>query len=177
MSSSPSFGFYTGLAHAAAYDASSSEQRDMHLSCLREQHRKLAIWSSRIPANFTARQAVLLAELARIEGRELEAEQRYEDAIRSAREAGFAQIEAIASELAARFYRARGIDTVVLSYLANARNCYLRWGAEAKARQLEEAYPHLRENESPRQPNQYDRNTARTSRSHHGFKSIGSGIG
>src|SRR5262249_26745381 len=67
----------------------------------------------------------------------------YEEAIRLAREAEFVQIEAIAAECAARFYEARGIRTVVLSYLANARDCYLRWGADAKVRQLERARPHL----------------------------------
>jgi PAS domain S-box-containing protein len=141
------FRFYAGLAYAAAYDTSSAEQRDAHLSSLREQHRKLAIWSSRIAANFSARQAVLSAEIARIEGRELEAGRLYEQAIRLARETGFVQIEAIAGELAARFYKARGIDTPVLSYLANARDCYLRWGAESKVRQLDEMYPYLRERE------------------------------
>jgi PAS domain S-box-containing protein len=141
------FRFYTGLAHAAAYDVSQAECREMHASGLREQHRKLTIWSARIPANFSARQTLLAAELARIEGRELEAEWLYEESIRLAREAGFVQIEAIAGERAARFYEARGIHTVVLSYLANARDCYLRWGADAKVRQLDEMCPLLRRKE------------------------------
>jgi PAS domain S-box-containing protein len=135
--------FYTGLAHAAAHDAAPLESRDMHLSGLREQHRKLTIWSARIPANFVARQTLLAAEIARIEGRELEAERLYEETIQLARETGFVQIEAMAGELAARFYETRGIQTVVLAYLANARDCYLRWGADAKVRQLDEMYPQL----------------------------------
>ena len=139
--------FYTGLAHAAAYDESQPERREMHISGLREQHRKLTIWSARIPANFAARQTLLAAEIARIEGRELEAEQLYEESIRLARESSFVQIEAIAAECAARFYEARGIQTVVLSYLANARDCYQRWGADAKVRQIDEMYPHLRQKE------------------------------
>lgn len=137
--------FYTGLAHAAAYHASGPEDRGKHVDGVREQHRKLAIWSARCPANFAARRALLAAEIARIEGRELEAEQLYEETIRSAREAGFVQIEAIAAECAARFYEARGIRTVVLSYVAHARDCYLRWGAEAKVRQLDNLHPRLRE--------------------------------
>ncbi len=31
----------------------------------------------------------------------------------------------------------------VLSYLANARDCYLRWGADAKVQQIERSNPHL----------------------------------
>ncbi|SDS53730.1 AAA family ATPase [Bradyrhizobium canariense] len=141
------FRFYTGLAQAAAYDAAPPERRAMLLSGLRQQHRKLSIWCARISENFVARQALIAAEIARIEGRELEAERLYEESIRLAREAGFVQIEAIASERAARFYEARGIQTVVVSYLANARDCYLRWGADAKVRQLDEMYPHLRKKE------------------------------
>jgi PAS domain S-box-containing protein len=144
--------FYRGLAHAAVYDTAQPEHREIHLASLREQHRKLTKWSARIPANFAARQALLGAEIARIEGRELDAEQLYEEAIRLARETGFVQIEAVAGECAARFYEARGIRTVVLSYLANARDCYLRWGADTKVRQLDEMYPHLRGKEPALSP-------------------------
>jgi predicted ATPase/signal transduction histidine kinase len=135
--------FYTALAHAAAYDTSPPERREIHINSLRHHHRELSIRCARNPANFACRLTLLAAEIARIEGRELEAERLYEEAIRLARESGFVQIEAIAGECAARFYEARGIRTVVISYLANARDCYLRWGAEAKVRQLERSNPHL----------------------------------
>jgi PAS domain S-box-containing protein len=139
------FRFYTGLAQAAAYDASPPERRERLISGLRRQHRKLSTWCARVPENFADRLTLLAAEIARIEGRELEAEQLYEESIRLARESGFVQIEAIAGECAARFYEARGIKTVVLSYLTIARDCYLRWGADAKVRRLDERYPQLRE--------------------------------
>jgi len=90
--------FYTALAHAAAYDASPPERREMHVSSLRHHHHELALRCARNPANFADRLALLAAELARIEGRELDAERLYEEAIRLAREAGFTQIEAIAAE-------------------------------------------------------------------------------
>ncbi|MGY4315079.1 ATP-binding protein [Bradyrhizobium sp. JR3.5] len=137
--------FYAALAHAGAYHASRPEDREQRLSGLRENHRKLTVWSNRCPTNYAARQKLVTAELARIEGRELEAEQLYEESIRLAQEAGFVQIEAIAAERAAAFYEARGIRTVVLSYLIKARDCYARWGAEAKVSQLEERYPDVRE--------------------------------
>ena len=31
-----------------------------------------------------------------------------------------------------------------MTYLRDARNCYLHWGADGKVRQLEQLYPHLR---------------------------------
>jgi hypothetical protein len=83
------------------------------------------------------------AEVARLEGRELDAERLYEQAIRLARKHGFIQNEGIANEIAARFYAARGLDTIADAYLRNARECYLRWGALGKVKQLEQLHPHL----------------------------------
>ena len=61
------------------------------------------------------------AEIARIDGRELDAERLYEQAIRSARESGFVHNEALAYELAAHFYAARGFEEIAHLYLGNAR--------------------------------------------------------
>ena len=73
----------------------------------------------------------------------------YEQAIRSARGNGFVQNEALAYEVAAQFYAARGFETFADAYLRNARNCYDRWGAHGKVKQLDERYPRLREGRSP----------------------------
>src|SRR6202023_2479565 len=69
--------------------------------------------------------------------------QLYEQAIQSAREHGFVQNEAVAHEVAARFYLARGFETIAHTYLRNARNCYDRWGALGKVKQLDALYPRL----------------------------------
>jgi GAF domain-containing protein len=91
----------------------------------------------------------VLAELARLDGRELDAQRLYEQAIRSARENGFTQNEGIANELAAKFYLARGYETSAYAYLRNAHYCYLRWGALGKVRQLDQRYPRLHEERAP----------------------------
>ena len=69
----------------------------------------------------------------------------YEQAIRSARANGFIHHEALANELAARFYAARGFEKIARVYLQDARYGYLRWGADGKVRQLEQLHPHLRD--------------------------------
>ena len=51
----------------------------------------------------------------------LDAERLYEQAIRSARANGFVHNEALAYELAARFYAARGFENFAYAYLRNAR--------------------------------------------------------
>src|SRR6201995_5642220 len=83
--------------------------------------------------------------MAGIQDRELDAERLYEQAIRSSRANGFVHNEALANELAARFYATRGFETIAHAYMRSAWHCYLRWGATGKVRQLEELYPHLRE--------------------------------
>ncbi|MCU1262906.1 MAG: Formate hydrogenlyase transcriptional activator, partial [Bryobacterales bacterium] len=53
---------------------------------------------------------------------------------------------------AARFYLARGFETIAHTYLRNARNCYDRWGALGKVKQLDEHYPHLHEERGSTSP-------------------------
>jgi PAS domain S-box-containing protein len=107
-------------------------------------HRELELWAENCPENFQTRAALVGAEIARIEGRELDAEHLYEQAIRSAQANGLVHNEAIAYELAARFYAVRGFQRFANAYLLEARYCYQRWGAEGKVRQLEQSHPHLK---------------------------------
>jgi PAS domain S-box-containing protein len=128
--------FYSALSHAAA--GKSPE-------VLRAHRNQLDGWAARCPENFRSRAALVAAETARIEGRELDAQRLYEEAIRSARAAGFIHHQALSYELAARFYAARGFDEFSRVYLQRARESYLRWGAIGKVHQLEESYPSLGE--------------------------------
>jgi hypothetical protein len=94
------------------------------------------------------RQAALVgAEIARLEGRDLDAERLYEQAVRSAHANGFVQNAALADELAGRSYAVRGFEKTTHTYLRDARYGYLRWGAEGKVRQLDQLYPQLSEKE------------------------------
>src|SRR5262252_2869384 len=124
--------FYDALVRAAQYDSASSEERPRYLEELAAHHKQINFWAENCPENFRNRVALVGAEIARIEGRELDAQRLYEQAIRSARENGFPQNEGIAYELAARFYAAQGFEEFARLYLRNARHCYLRWGPTAR---------------------------------------------
>jgi PAS domain S-box-containing protein len=113
---------------------------------LRDQLRE---WADNYAPTFADKHALVSAEIARLEGRELDAMRLYEEAIMLAREHGFVQNEGLAHEVAARFYAARGFETIANAYLRNARYCYLRWGADGKVRQLDRLYPHLRDEPVP----------------------------
>ena len=135
--------FYGALCWAASCD-SMSGRHAQHWDALAAHHRQLEAWAANCPENFENRAALVGAEIARIEGRELDAERLYEKAIRSARKNGFVHNEGIAHELAARFYLARDLPTSGTAHLEQARNCHAQWGATGKVRQLEERYPQLR---------------------------------
>jgi PAS domain S-box-containing protein len=134
------FHFYSALSHAAA---------STRLEPIREHHEQLARWAESCPENFDSREATVAAEIARLEGRELDAERLYERAIRLAREHELVHIEAIGNDLAARFHLDRGYQTIAHAYLRAARRCYLRWGALGKVAQLDERHPGLEEHSPP----------------------------
>jgi PAS domain S-box-containing protein len=136
--------FYGALSRAAAYDSAADDLRHQHFEALAAHQRQHEIWAENCPENFENRAALISAEIARIEGRVLEAERLYEQAIRSAHRNGFINNEGIAYEVAARFYAARGFQTFADAYLLEARHCYERWGADGKVAQLDQLYPHLK---------------------------------
>ena len=139
--------FYGALSHAASCHFKAADQHASHLEALAAHRRQLEIWATNCPQNFETRAALVGAEIAWLEGREIDAERLYEQAIRSARANGFVHNEALANELAARFYAKRGFDKIAFTYLRDARYLYLRWGADGKVRQLDELYSHVAEEE------------------------------
>ena len=139
--------FYGALSRAASWDIAAADERQPHLEALAAHHRQLEVWAENCPENFENRAALVGAEIARIEGRALDADRLYEQAVRSAHANGFVHNEALANEVAARFYAARDFETISHAYLRNARYGYLRWGADGKVRHLDQLHPHLREEE------------------------------
>jgi PAS domain S-box-containing protein len=137
--------FYSALSHAASSDAAPASQRRQYVEEMAAHHGQLQLWAVNCAANFENRAALVGAEMARIDGRDVDAMRLYEQAIGSARANGFVHNEALANELAASFYGSRGFEKIARAYLQDARHGYLRWGADGKVRQLEQLHPHLRD--------------------------------
>jgi PAS domain S-box-containing protein len=135
--------FYGALSRAALCEPLGPDPYAKHREALTGHERDLRACAVNCPENCEDRAALVGAEIARIEGRELDAERLYEAAIKSARKNEFVHNEALANELAARFYAARDFETIARAYLREARSCYLRWGADGKVRQLDRLQPHL----------------------------------
>jgi PAS domain S-box-containing protein len=141
------YSFYSALAHAATCNRAAAEERQQHYEALVAFHKQIEMWAEHCTENFESRAALVGAEIARIEGRTLDAMNLYEQAIRSAQANGFVHNEALANELASRFYAARDFQQIAQLYLRNARDGYLRWGADGKVRQIDAMHPRLRTEE------------------------------
>ena len=139
--------YYTALTAAALYENATADEQTERRKLLTVHCEQLREWAENYPPTFGDKYALVSAEFARIEGRDLDAMRLYEEAIRAARDNGFVQNEALAYELAGRFHAARGFEDIAHLYVRKARYGYLRWGADGKVRQLDERYPDLREKE------------------------------
>ncbi|MCY1078861.1 AAA family ATPase [Archangium lansingense] len=135
--------FYTSLTLAACCDRSTPEQRALLLEQLAAHQRRLGVWADNCPENFRHKHQLISAELARLEGRHLEALRLYELAIEGAHREEFLQDEALANELAGRYYHAVGGKRLASGYLRAALEGYTHWGARAKVSALEEEFPGL----------------------------------
>ena len=137
--------YYGALSLAAACDSATNEKRTSHLEALARHHAQLAVLAQQCPENFENWAALVAAEISRLEGRDIDAMRLYDQAILSAQANGFINNEAIAYEVAGRFYQRGEFHEIARLYLRNARHAYARWGAHGKVQQLDRLYPSLRE--------------------------------
>lgn len=101
----------------------------------------MKIWSVHAPTNFKHKYELVEAEKHRVLGKKGEASELYDRAIAGAKESGYIQEEALANELAAKFYLGWGKPRLAGEYIIEAYYCYVRWGAKAKITDLEHRYP------------------------------------
>ncbi|MEG4807081.1 ATP-binding sensor histidine kinase [Microcoleus sp. F8-D3] len=135
--------FYGSLARLAAYPSATDEEQEEHLFYAVSNRKKLQKKALSAPMNLQHKCDLLTAEKARVLGDVVRAMEYYDRAIAGAQENGYIQIQALAAELAGAFYLSIGREKNSKTYLTEARYCYQRWGATAKAAHLESKYPQL----------------------------------
>lgn len=118
-------------------------QEDDFLQQVRANQQKLKEWSDSCSENFLHKYLLVEAEFCRVTGDRITAIDLYDQAIAEARVNGYVQEEALASEMAAKFYLFWNKTKLAQDYLVNAYYGYARWGAKAKLDQLEVQYPGL----------------------------------
>ena len=141
---SPSFHFFGTLARLALYTGTSPEERERAMERIHESVEKMKVWAGHAPMNYGAKHALMEAERHRVLDQTEQARTEYYRAIALAREHEYRNDEALATELFAAFLRQRGEAEVARLFLSKARHLYHLWGAEAKVRELDRAFPELR---------------------------------
>ncbi len=141
--------FYRGLTLAVlasetasdGADGADGDEQASYLSQLDQDCQQMAAWAHHCPANFVHKHRLMTAEQARVQGKTSEAMDLYDEAIEAAAESGFIQDEALANELAGRFWLARGKAKIASVYLRDALQGFRNWGAVRKVEDLEARYP------------------------------------
>jgi len=110
---------------------------------VKANRKKLKKWAQSAPMTHLHKLYLVEAEQHRVLGHKDKAIDCYDCAINLAKEHEYLNEEALANELAAKFYIGWGKEQVAEAYLTNAYHCYLRWGATAKVKDLERQYPKL----------------------------------
>ncbi len=135
--------WFDALIRLAAYPGCDRDQRKILLKQITANQRKLQHRADHNPIDFQHKCDLLNAERNRVLGRFDQAMQDYDQAIALAKKNKYVQDEALANELAARFYLDRGKAQIAQHYLIDAYYAYARWGAKAKVEDLQRRYPNL----------------------------------
>ncbi|MBD2440396.1 ATP-binding sensor histidine kinase [Nostoc sp. FACHB-110] len=139
----PLFYFYDSLARLAVYNTSTTTEQSSILDKVRANQEKIQKWADHASMNYLHKFYLVEAEQYRVTGKYLEAIDYYERAIVLAKENHYINEEALANELAAKFYLEWGKEKIAKTYLTDAYYCYVRWEAKAKVDDLEKCYPQL----------------------------------
>ncbi|MGF1989926.1 MAG: ATP-binding sensor histidine kinase [Nostoc sp. ZfuVER08] len=139
----PIFYFYDSLTAVCEYSQATVSRQEQLLARVRDNQSRMQTWAHHAPMNYLHKFQLVQAEQCRVLRQMGEAVDLYDKAITGAKLNGYIQEEALANELAARFYLEWNKEPIAQIYLTNAYYCYLNWGAVAKVRHLEQQYPHL----------------------------------
>ncbi len=137
----PNHHFYEALSLMALSEGTSGRARLGPLARARHDIAKLKRWSRFAPENYAHKYDLCAAEWARIHGRNNAARLAYDRAIAGASAHDYIHEQALAFELAGRFYAASGRPVLAEFHLKAAYTTYREWGAGAKLRDLADAFP------------------------------------
>ena len=141
--SEPAFYFYDSLVVLAALNTQSKDSSELFERVEQNQIQLQQYWANYAPMNHQHKVDLVEAEKCRVLVKKAEAIELYDKAISGAKVNEYIQEEALANELAAKFYLDWGKEKVAIAYMQEAYYCYARWGSKAKTNDLEKRYPQL----------------------------------
>jgi predicted ATPase/signal transduction histidine kinase/tRNA A-37 threonylcarbamoyl transferase component Bud32 len=137
------FYLYSSLIQLEQYPKAAIGKQKHILKQVAENQKKFRTWKNHCHANIEHKFYLVEAEKSRVLGQWAQAQEMYDRAISGAKENQFLNEEALANELAGKFYLNWGKEKVAAGYMQEAYYCYARWGAKAKVVDLETHYPQL----------------------------------
>jgi predicted ATPase/signal transduction histidine kinase len=132
--------FFYSLILTALYPCATAAERAQFDAQIKRHRGELRSWAELCPANREHMYLLVEAEAARIAGDPLRAMDFYDRAVTSARTHGFVHIEALAAELAARFWLAQQKPDFARLCLEKALHAYDIWGARGRIADLRQAF-------------------------------------
>src|ERR671933_308580 len=137
------FYFYDSLVRVAVYSEVSQSEQQGILDRVKANQEKMQNWAAHAPMNYLHKFYLVEAERYRVLGEKIEAMEMYDKAIALAKENDYINEEALAHELAAKFYLSWGNEAIAQLYMQKAHYAYQVWGAQRKVEDLEKKYPQL----------------------------------
>ncbi|NJL43585.1 MAG: hypothetical protein HC935_10490 [Pseudanabaena sp. SU_2_4] len=126
------FYFYDSLIALATLSELGAESETQQQR-IRANQARLNHWAEHAPMNYLHKWQLVEAEICRVQGQQVEAMELYDRAIAGAREYQYIQEEALANELAAKFYLDWDKQNIARTYTIEARYCYQRWGGNCQS--------------------------------------------
>ncbi len=139
----PIFHFYAALTYLGLVPIQPESEQTELLAVATTHQTILHQWAQYAPMNHLHKWYLVEAERHRVLGEKFAASECYDRAINLAKEHQFINEEALANELAAKFYLEWDKQRIAEEYTIKAYYNYARWGAKAKVADLERRYPQL----------------------------------
>lgn len=136
--------FYDSLIRLARFDRMSAPQQQESLERIANNLRKLEALAGHAPMNYAHKVCLIKAERCRVLGELGMAMNWYDESIRLAKEGRYVNEEAMANELAGRFWLQHSKWDFADIYLARAYYGYALWGIKTKLHDMENKYPSIR---------------------------------
>jgi predicted ATPase/signal transduction histidine kinase/tRNA A-37 threonylcarbamoyl transferase component Bud32 len=137
----PVFHFYDSLVKLKVIrHADKATQRKWMKTILANQ-KKMKTWAKHSPTNYQHKFDLVEAELMALNNKLAEAERLYKKSIEAADEQQYVNEQAVACELAGRYYARHGNKAAMTNHIEEAIRLYRRWGAHAKVKQLKTEFP------------------------------------
>jgi len=124
--------FFNGLINIMCFNELPKLKQRVAKKSILLAIKKMKLWSENAPENFLHKYQLLKGEWCRVSGENVDAAKYYDLAIDSANKNGYRHDEALANELASRFFQGVGKEIIAKAYLIEAVNGYRDWGAAGK---------------------------------------------